>query len=387
MKSTEERKRSKSLPIKVLLVEDSPGEASFVVSALSEQINLFELKWVLSLQAATAELSGTHYECLLVDLPDADGLDVVDSLRATASDSGLVVLTGRNDKELGLHAIQRGADDYLLKSDLSARRLHRSINYAIESTRSRVILERSSARTAAVMAALGDGLVVFDRHGRVVSANPAAERIFGAVSDDLIGLPISGLPCNFVHREGTPVAANEMATQRTLASGEPVRGVIQGVRRGDGGLTWVEVNTEPLRTEDGMMDGVVSSIRDITERLAAGGEVCFQAALLGAVGQAVIATDPLGVILYWNQAATDMYGWSEEEALTRSVTEFVTAELIGHTAKIMEAASAGESWTGDFLMRRRDGTRFPAIVINTPMLDRRGELVASSGSPSISASA
>ena len=378
MIATAEPRRSMSLPARVLLVEDSAGDASLVMSALSEQANLFEVKWVSSLRDATTELLGSQYECLLVDLglPDADGLDVVDSLKGTVSDNAVVVLTGRNDDELGLRAIQHGADDYFLKSDLSARGLHRSINYAIERTRSRVALERLSAQTAGVMAALGDGLAVFDCDGRVVSANPAAERIFGAVSDDLIGLPVSALPCTFVHREGTPVAPNEMAIRRTLVSGQPLRNVIRGVRRKDGELTWVEVNTHPLRTADDKMDGVVSSIRDITERLAAGNEVRFQAALLGAVGQAVIATDPHGVIVYWNQAAVSMYGWSEAEALNRPATEFITAEVMGYTGEIIEAVSAGESWTGDFLMRRRDGTMFPALITNTPMFDPGGELLA-----------
>jgi two-component system cell cycle response regulator len=140
MKSTEERKRSKSLPTRVLLVEDSPGDASLVISALSEPIGLFAVKWVSTLEAAIEALFGAHYECLLVDLglPDADGLDVVDSLRGTAGDSALVVLTGRSDEEMGLQAIQHGADDCILKSELSARALHRSINYAIERTRSKV---------------------------------------------------------------------------------------------------------------------------------------------------------------------------------------------------------------------------------------------------------
>ena len=378
MNGAVEPRRSMALSTSVLLVEDSPGDASLVIGVLSEQADLFEVKWVSSLQAATTELMASRYECLLVDLglPDADGLDVIDSLKRTFSENAVVVLTGRNDDELGLQAIQHGADDYFLKSDLSARGLHRSINYAIERTRSRVALERLSAQTAAVMAALGDGLVVFDCHGRVVSANPAAERVFGAASDDLIGLPVSALPCTFVHHDGTPVAASEMATQQTLVSGEPLRGVIRGVCRGDGGLTWVEVNTHPLRTADDRMDGVVSSIRDITERLAAGNEVRFQAALLGAVGQAVVATDPHGVVVYWNQAAADMYGWSEAEALNHPATEFITAEVMGHADEIMEAVSAGESWTVDFVMRRRDGTMFPALVTNTPMFDPGGELVA-----------
>jgi diguanylate cyclase (GGDEF)-like protein/PAS domain S-box-containing protein len=378
MKSMEEREPSNAFPTKVLLVEDSAGDASLVMSALGETTDLFDVQWVPSLAAATAELLKTHYECLLVDLglPDGDGLHVVDTLRDAASDSALVVLTGRTDEEHGLLAIQHGADDYFLKSELSARGLHRSISYAIERTRAKVTLERLSARTAAVMASLGDGLVVFDGDGRVVSANPAAERIVGATSDDLVGTLTSEWPCTFVHRDGTPLAQGELAAQRTLVSGEPVRAAIRGVHRADEGLSWVEVNTHPLRTADDRMDGVVASIRDITERIAAGEAAQFQAALLGAVGQPVVATDPDGLILYWNRAAEVTYGWSEAEVLNRPAADFVSAEVTAQADEIMDAISAGVSWTGDFLMHRRDGSTFPALLTNTPMFDEHGELRA-----------
>jgi DNA-binding response OmpR family regulator len=83
MKSLGEREPSNPFPTKVLLVEDSAGDASLVMSALNEAIDLFEVRWVTSFEAATSELLLSHYECLLVDLdlPDADGLDAVDILR------------------------------------------------------------------------------------------------------------------------------------------------------------------------------------------------------------------------------------------------------------------------------------------------------------------
>jgi DNA-binding response OmpR family regulator len=208
MKSMEERELSNAFPTKVLLVEDSAGDASLVMSALNEPIDLFEVQGVSSLGAAVAELLKSHYDCLLVDLglPDGDGLDVVDTLRESAGDSALVVLTGRTDEELGVQAIQHGADDYFLKSELSAKGLQRTINYAIERTRSKVDLALLSARTAAVIASLGDALVVFDSDGLVISTNLAWERIVGAAPNEMIGKRISAFPCTLLHRDGTPVA-------------------------------------------------------------------------------------------------------------------------------------------------------------------------------------
>jgi diguanylate cyclase (GGDEF)-like protein/PAS domain S-box-containing protein len=378
MKSMEERHRVNASLARVLLVEDSAGDASLVMSALSETITQFEVQWVSTLAEAVTELLDSQYECLLVDLglPDCDGLAVVDALRNAGNDSALVVLTGRADDADGILAIQHGADDYFLKSELSARGLHRSISYAIERTRLKANVTRMSARADAIMSSLGDGLVVLDRDGIVTSANPAATKILGGAGEELVGLSIATLPCVLFHPDGSPLDFGEVTTRQTLEPDEPLRGVTRGVRRADGGVSWIEVNIQPLRTTDDLADGVVMSIRDITERLAASQAVRFQAALLASVGQAVIGVDPQGLIVYWNKAAEEMYGWNEADALNRQLAVLVPTETSDGVRDLIRASMAGTGWTGDLRVRRRDGTIIPVLVTETPVFDEQGELKA-----------
>ena len=136
------------------------------------------------------------------------------------------------------------------------------------------------------------------------------------------------------------------------------------------------MNIHPLRTIDDLADGVVISIHDITERLAAGEAARFQAALLASVGQAVIAIDPQGLILYWNKAAEDMYGWSETEALNKQLAVLVPSASPEKLRDLVKASMKGTGWTGDLLSQRRDGTIFPVLATQTPMFDERGELKA-----------
>src|SRR5215211_5218950 len=103
----------------------------------------------------------------------------------------------------------------------------------------------------------------------------------------------------------------------------------------------------------------------------------FRALLLDAVGQAVIATDPQGKVIYWNRAAHELYGWSAEEAMGRPIMEITPSEaLMEQAEEIMTELMAGRSWTGEFVVRRKDGTTFPALVTNTPAHDEEGNLVA-----------
>ena len=70
-----------------------------------------------------------------------------------------------------------------------------------------------------------------------------------------------------------------------------------------GGMCRVELRSYPIFDHREQFDGVVLLLRDVEERLAAEARIRFQSWLLNAVGQAVIATDPSGTVLYWNVGA------------------------------------------------------------------------------------
>ena len=102
----------------------------------------------------------------------------------------------------------------------------------------------------------------------------------------------------------------------------------------------------------------------------------LQSRLLDAVGQAVIVTDLQGAISYWNRFAEQLYGWPAQEVLGRSIVDVTPSEGFRERAdEIMAELKAGKSWSGEFLVRRRDGTSFPAMVTDTPVYDEAGRLV------------
>ena len=113
------------------------------------------------------------------------------------------------------------------------------------------------------------------------------------------------------------------------------------------------------------------------DTLHSGIEAQFQARLLDASGQAVIATDLQGKIIYWTRAAEELYGWSKEEVMGRSILEVTPSEdHLERAEEIMSAFMAGRNWSGEFEVRRKDGTTFSAMVTDTPVHDEEGNLVA-----------
>lgn len=100
-------------------------------SALSE---LFDLVVVGRLSDCVAAVARQRPSCILLDLglPDAEGVEGLNRLRAVAPDVAIVVLTGTDDETVGLQALQGGAQDYLVKGQVDGHVLSRSIRYAIE---------------------------------------------------------------------------------------------------------------------------------------------------------------------------------------------------------------------------------------------------------------
>jgi serine phosphatase RsbU (regulator of sigma subunit) len=118
--------------ISVLLVEDDEGDARLVEDELSERLPSAAIARSRSLREALTALGG-NVDCVLLDLglPDALGLDAVAQLRSHGQGVPLIVLTGLDDEEAGVAAVEAGAQDYLVKGHVNGDQLARSIHYAI----------------------------------------------------------------------------------------------------------------------------------------------------------------------------------------------------------------------------------------------------------------
>jgi PAS domain S-box-containing protein len=94
------------------------------------------------------------------------------------------------------------------------------------------------------------------------------------------------------------------------------------------------------------------------------------------VNQAVIATDLDGIIVYWNRFAEQLYGWPASEVLGQQVLEVTPSRLSqSQAAAVFHRLQRGETWSGELLVRRRDGSEFTALVTDAPLLDANGAVV------------
>lgn len=121
--------------IKVLLIEDNPGDARLIREMLGEGGTAsFNLEWADQLSSGLERLAKGGIDVLLLDLslPDSHGFDTFTKVRIEAQTLPIIVLTGLNDENVGVRAMQEGAQDYLVKGQVDGNLLVRSIRYAIE---------------------------------------------------------------------------------------------------------------------------------------------------------------------------------------------------------------------------------------------------------------
>ncbi|MFB6121057.1 MAG: hybrid sensor histidine kinase/response regulator [Halobacteriaceae archaeon] len=137
----------------VLLVEDNPGDARLVehhlnASHVADIASDVRLHHETSLTDGLTTLREGDHDILFLDLglPESAGLTTLERVLAEDPRLPIVVLTGLDDRETAVTAIQRGAQDYILKDDLDADMLARSLRYAIERHRQEAELRRQNER-------------------------------------------------------------------------------------------------------------------------------------------------------------------------------------------------------------------------------------------------
>lgn len=207
-----------------------------------------------------------------------------------------------------------------------------------------------------------DGVIVMDTKTRVLDLNQAAQRILNCKHSAIVGRTMAQI---MPGQTGLPLDI----------------GSLEGPRKEVGfsyssGQRDYDLDISLLRDPSGRHTGFLLVLRDITERKKAEEQIRFQANLLNKVGQAVIATDLDGKVIYWNRAAEDIYGWSAQEISGQMLSELTAFEnMRGRAKEIGAMVRTGQTWSGEFLLRRKDGSLRPVIGTASPITDERGKLV------------
>ena len=178
--------------LSVLLIDDARDQHALIRGILKRFGPEHELDWEPDFESGRRTMGERRHDVYLVDyqLGRDRGLDLIREARADGHDAAMILLTGREDEAVFQEALDAGACDYLMKDQVGALLIERSIRHSLERTRTRNELARERQRLDGLLGSLRD--IVWscscDDAG-LLFINRAAEASFGRPTEDLLAAP------------------------------------------------------------------------------------------------------------------------------------------------------------------------------------------------------
>jgi PAS domain S-box-containing protein len=249
--------------IRALLIEDDPDDILLLKDSLAEiGLGKIRLDYVDRLSKGLIQLGAQVYDVVLLDLnlPDSRGLDTLNTTIKRFPKLPVVVLSGLADDAITVEAVRRGAQDYLVKGDISGPLVIRVVRYAIERKQVEAVLRASETRYRTLVETSPNGITLADLEGKLLLCNQQAARLYSyANTEAMLGVNFFKLIAPY---DRQPAAAN---IRITLNEGKVTNAEYTLLRR-DGSSFPAEISTAVQCNTSGIPVGFICIIRDITER-------------------------------------------------------------------------------------------------------------------------
>lgn len=258
--------------MRVLLVEDCDDDAILIHELLTKAPGgPYNIDWVERLSAAQDHYRAAACDVVLLSLslPDSEGIATVERMQQAAPEAPIVVITTLDDETLALSAVQRGAQDYLVKGQITPTFLGRVLRYTIERKDAERALRESEERFRAITENASDIVAVLNREGTFLFVSASVENLLGCAARSVQGTNVLG----WVHPHDHGLARSALRAAVRLA--QTPNPVTLRVRDARGSWHWIEAKARNLLHHPAVR-GIVASARDITEQHLAQEEIKAQ---------------------------------------------------------------------------------------------------------------
>lgn len=232
--------------------------------------------------------------------------------------------------------------------------------------------DRAIGLLAAIVDSSNDAIVGKDLDGIVTAWNPAAEKMFGYTTSEMIGRSIMTIiPPELQHEE--------VDIMRRLRNNERIDHFETYRLAKDGRRVDVSLTISPIKDATGKLVGASKIARDISDRLSAADTSLRLAAIVESSDDAIIGKDLDGIITSWNASATRIFGYEAEEIVGQSVLRLIPRELHFEEPMILSRLRAGER-IDHFESRRlrKDGRLIDVSLTISPIKDPSGKFIGAS---------
>ncbi|MBN2543930.1 PAS domain S-box protein [bacterium] len=363
-----------SKPIKVLLIEDDPGDIRLIQKMLAgSDLAQFDIECSNQLSTGLGKFSSDDIDMLLLDLllPDSKGFNTFSSARNKIPGVPIIVITGVDDKELAVKVIKEGAQDYLVKWEMDGDLLAKSIFYAIERKDSEKKLVQYASQLEAMVENSIDGIALSDINNGLVYINKAFAEIHGYTQEEMKYFKISNLHSPEQRKDYTEI----IDSIKTRGSW---KGELDHFRK-DGTTFPTQMSTSLVMDAGGKPSGMLAICRDITEQKYIEAELRDSREtlrnILESSPNSISVTDSSGNLLDCNLAMVEMHGFTvKEELIGRNILELI-APVDRHRAAInMKKVLKQQTLRNiEYSFLKRGGIEFPVELSTSVVQDTKGE--------------
>lgn len=307
--------------LKVLVVEDNMGDYFLVHEYLHSNFSNPDITHNELLEDAHRSLNNEQFDVILLDLtlPDSNGKESVDSVVKLANEAPVIVLTGYSDRQFAMDSLKLGVQDYLIKDEVNAFVLQKSITYSIERNKIGKTLLQNEKRFRALIENSTDGLVVCSVDRQIQDLSSAGQKIIGYSKEDL-GVVLRE---DLVHPEDLA-----HAREAFLKVQEQPNAIVSMEYRfmlPDKQYIWLESSFHNLLFEPSVK-GIVEHFKNISDRKSAEDSIKISEEkyryLFNNNPDLIIIWDlETNEILDVNDTAMTFLGFSKEEFLERRITD------------------------------------------------------------------
>ncbi|MHA2296708.1 MAG: PAS domain S-box protein [Candidatus Hodarchaeales archaeon] len=217
------------------------------------------------------------------------------------------------------------------------------------------------------------GIEIYDSSGKLVEVNKTCLEIFGInSSNEVLGFNLFEDP-NLPSEEREKLLNGEIAKFESEFDFDKVRelGLYETTKSGK---KYLDIHIKQLAVAE--KRPYLVHVQDITERKLSEKEIYYQARLLDTISEAIISTDMNFIIKSWNNAAEKIYGWTEEEVLSKHVAEtFQTEYLHDQRDDVVKQFNKDGFWDGEVIQKRKDGTSLYVLSSVSLINDKTGSPV------------
>jgi PAS domain S-box-containing protein len=247
----------------ILVVEDNTGDFTLIQDYLEERFLSVDISWAKNFKEAKESLitEDCQVDLVLLDLslPDKSGEELINEIIPLCHEMPLIVLTGFSDIDFGIKSLSLGVTDYMIKDELDATSLHKSILYNIERKKAQIQLETSEKRYSDLFHLSPLPMWVYDIATlRFLDVNTAAEKHYGYTLQEFLGMTISDIR----PKEDIP----EMVERVKILNENKVtssKGIYRHQKK-NGVIIYVDIQSNTIPFQDTL--GRIILANDITER-------------------------------------------------------------------------------------------------------------------------